>query len=151
MSDQKIEEDRILKILKRAFAGVPCPQSLKEVDECGPLTHSEYIELRRDFYNYEPEEVLYLLPHILEELTKTRAGDDIETEEAEFLIFQLDPYGSDSSVVRKVQLELFKDFNKNQAHAICEWLHLARQWKDFKNFLSYVDNAISYWCQRASP
>ncbi|HEX8847501.1 MAG TPA: hypothetical protein VF791_22855 [Pyrinomonadaceae bacterium] len=136
-------------MLREAFADVPCPNSFKESNSCGQINHEVCLKLRRDFYNYEPEEIQYMLPFILEDLIHTHTGDDIETEDAEYLILQLDPFGIDNELVRNNQLEQFSIFSKKQAHAICEWLKLARGWEDLKRFTHWVDTAIDYWCGRA--
>jgi hypothetical protein len=143
------EEERIRKMLRDAFANVPCPDDYEAEGECGSLVHEVGLELRKSFYNYEPEEIHYMLPSILEDLMDTRTGDDIETEDAERLIMQLDPVISDSAVVRKVQLQQFADFTPEQARAVCEWLRLARTWEDLSRFTDWVDSAIGYWCKRA--
>ena len=143
-------EERIRQTLREAFADVPCPDAFKELDACCPVEHSVALELRRDFYNYEPDEIQYMLPSILEDLMDTRTGDDIETEDAERLVLHLNPFWLDDEVVRKVQLEQFANFSPKQAQAVCEWLRLARTWEDLKRFIDWVDAAIDYWCQRAS-
>jgi hypothetical protein len=153
MTNKSIEEngenkERIRRMLREAFASVPCPDAFKEADSCGPVIHDVCLELRRDFYNYEPEEIHYMLPSILEDLMDTRTGDDIETEDAEFLIFQLNPYGIESKLVREIGLEQFANFTQEQARAVCEWLRMARTWSDLEMFTNYVDAAIEYWCQR---
>jgi hypothetical protein len=144
------EEERVRKMLREAFANVPCPDDYKAAGECGPLVHEVGLELRKSFYNYEPEEIHYMLPSILEDLMDTRTGDDIETEDAERLIMQLDPLFLDDAVVRKVRLQQFADFTPEQARAVCEWLRLARTWEDLSRFTDWVDAAIGYWCKRAA-
>ena len=140
------KETRIRKILREAFAGVPCPE---HSSVCGVIPHSVTRELRRDFYNYEPEEIRYLLPFVLEDLMDTRTGDDIETDDAEFLIMQLDPFLLDNAITREVKLRQFADFTFDQIEAVCEWLSLARTWNDLSRFTDYVDRAIQYWCTRS--
>lgn len=54
-------QERVRRMLRQAFAEVPCPNTFKEAGDCGPLLHDVSLELRRDFYNYEPEEIHYLL------------------------------------------------------------------------------------------
>ena len=56
-------QERVRKMLRQAFAGVPCPPSFKNADACGPLSHDVALDLRLDFYNYEPEEI-HNLPSI---------------------------------------------------------------------------------------
>jgi hypothetical protein len=80
----------------------------------------------------------------------TRTGDDIETEDAERLVLQLNPFRIDNEIVRKVQLKQFANFTPEQVQAVCEWLRLARTWEDLKRFVDWVDAAIDYWCHRAS-
>jgi hypothetical protein len=140
-------QERVRRMLRQAFAEVPCPSTFKEADDCGPLSHDVSLELRRDFYNYEFEEIHYLLPMILEDMMDTRTGDDIETDDAERLVLQLDPFWLDEAGVRKVKLEQFANFTPEQAQAVCEWLRFARAWNDLKRFTDWVDAAIRYWCR----
>jgi hypothetical protein len=140
--------NRIRKLLREAFASVPCPEHFGSASTVIP--HSVTRELRRDFYNYEPEEVRYLLPFVLEDLMDTRTGDDIETDDAEFLVMQLDPLLLDSEITRKTKLKQFAGFTLDQAQAVCEWLRMARTWNDLSRFIDYVDRAIQYWCNRTS-
>jgi hypothetical protein len=135
-------QERVRRMLSQAFAEVPCPSSFQSAGACGPLSHDVSLELRRDFYNYEPEEIHYLLPLILEDMMDTRTGDDIETDDAERLVLQLDPFWLDDAVVRKVSLEQFANFTPKQAQAVCEWLRFARIWNDLKRFTHWVDAAI---------
>ena len=139
-------QERLRRMLRQAFAEVPCPNTFKEAGDCGPLLHDVSLELRRNFYNYEPEEIHYLLPFILEDMMDTRTGDDIETDDAERLVLQLDPFWLDEPGVRKVKLEQFANFRPQQRLAICEWLRFARLWNDLKRFTDWVDAAIEYWC-----
>jgi hypothetical protein len=138
--------EHVRKLLREAFANVPCPDIFKEKDSCGPMIHAVCLELRRDFYNYEPEEIQYMLPSLLEDLMDTRTGDDIETDDAERLVLQLDPFWLDDEVIRKVKLKQFANFTREQSRAVCEWLLLAREWEDLKRFTHWVDAAINYWC-----
>jgi hypothetical protein len=142
--------ERVRKLLKDAFADVPCPDSFRKANACGPVIHEVCLELRRDFYNYEPEEIHYMLPYVLEDIMYTRTGDDIATRDAEFLVMQLDPLGSDSDIVREVKLKQFADFTQRQALALCEWLRFARTWNDLRLHIDVVDAAIAYWCARGS-
>jgi hypothetical protein len=139
-------QERVRRMLRRSFAEVPCPDTFKNAGDCGPLLHDVALELRRDFYNYEPEEIHFLLPMILEDMLDTRTGDDIETDDAESLVLHLDPFWLDDAVVRKVILEQFANFTKQQRQAVCEWLQFARTWNDLKRFTHWVDAAIEYWC-----
>jgi hypothetical protein len=143
-------QERVRTMLRQAFAEVPCPSTFKDAGDCGPLLHDVSLELRRDFYNYEPEEIHYLLPMILEDMMDTRTGDDIETDDAERLVLQLDPFWLDEAGVRKVKLEQFANFTPQQRQAICEWLRFARIWNDLKRFTDWVDAAIRYWCHNAT-
>jgi hypothetical protein len=143
-------EEHVRQMLREAFADVPCPDAFKELDACCPVEHSVALELRLDFYNYEPDEIQYMLPSILEDLMDTRTGDDIETEDAERLILQLNPFRHNNEVSRENQTEQFANFSPKQAQAVCEWLRLARTWEDLKRFVDWVDAAIDYWCHRAS-
>lgn len=140
-------KERIRRMLKEAFADVPCPY---EEEACGPMFHEEAVALRENFYNLTPEQLQYDLPYLLEDLLDTHTGDDIETEEAESLIMQLDPFSSNDAVVRSIRLKQFANFTREQAQAICEWLRLARTWNDLRIFVKDVDTAIDYWCQHAS-
>lgn len=139
-------QERVRRMLGQAFADVPCPPTFENAGACGPVTHEVCLELRRDFYNYEPEEIQYMLPSILEDMMDTRTGDDIETDDAERLVLQLDPFWLDDAVIRKVQLDQFANFTPQQRRAICEWLRFARTWNDLKRFTHWVDAAIGYWC-----
>lgn len=142
-------EKRIRRDLREAFADVPCPGYFGSGSALIP--HSLALELRRDFYNYEPHEVRYLLPRVLEELMDTRTGDDIETDNAEFLIMQLDPFFLDDPVTRQVKLKQFADFSAAQIQVVCQWLRMARIWRDLSRFTDYVDGAIEYWCGQILP
>ncbi|HZE68718.1 MAG TPA: DUF6714 family protein [Pyrinomonadaceae bacterium] len=150
MSDQDVDETRVCRMLKNAFADVPCPDSFKKADGRGPLAHEIALELRRNFYNYEPEEVHYLLPLILEELINSRTGDEIETDDAERLVLQLDPLQINNELVRAVSLQQFSAFSQQQAEAICEFLRMARTWNDLSRFTKWVDTSMEYWCSRAA-
>lgn len=144
------EEENVRRLLRNAFADVPCPERFKAANACRPVTHEVSLELRRDFYNYEREEIHYMLPSILADLMDTRSGDDIETQDAERLIIQLDPFFLEDGVIRKVKLKQFSKFTAEQAQSVCEWLRVARTWKDLSRFTDYVDAALAYWCKRAS-
>jgi len=144
------EKERIRRMLREAFSDVSCPDSFKQAESCGPMTHDVCLELRKDFYHYEPEEIHYMLPSILEDLMDTHTGDDIETENAEFLVFQLNPCGTENKIVREVRLKQFAGFTQRQAQAICEWLRMALTWQDLSLFIQDVEAAFEYWCQRAS-
>ena len=144
----RASEQQVVERLRKAFQDVPCPKSFRDAQACGPLLHSVALDLRKDFYNYEPEEVHYLLPLILIDMLETRTGDDIETEDAEQLVLQLDPFTVNNDLVKQNMLELFRDLTRDQAAAVCEWLRLARTWPDLKRFTHWVDAAISYWCQK---
>jgi len=54
-------QERVRRMLRQTFAEVPCPSTFKNAGACGPLSHDVSLELRRDFYNYEPEEIHYVL------------------------------------------------------------------------------------------
>ena len=144
------KEVEVRQRLRAAFANVPCPDDFRAANACGPVLHSVCLELRRDFYNYESEEIHYLLPFILEDMMDTRKGSDIETEDAELLIMQLNPKGSGSEIVERIRTESFSRFTPEQSQAVCEWLRLARGWDDLSRFTDYVDASIEYWCGRAA-
>jgi hypothetical protein len=114
------------------------------------FSHEDLLELRRDFYNYDADVLRYLLPLILEDAINNRSGDDIETGDLDRLVSELDPFWLDNELTRQVKLEQFGSFNKEQSRAICEWLRLARGWKDLRRFSDWIDPAIDYWCRRAS-
>jgi len=148
MDDLTIREEEVRRMLREAFADVPCPRVLKDQDACGPLSHDDWLELRRDFYNYDPEVIQYMIPLMLEDAMDTRTGDDTETGDMERLVLELDPFELDSEVVRRVKLEQFANLSDEQRLAVCEWLRLARTWPDLKMFTDWVDEAIEYWCRR---
>lgn len=151
MTSDSVSQERVRNLLRSAFAEVPCPESFKAGGECETLSHEVAIELRRDFYNYEPVEIHYLLPLILEDLMDTRSGDDVENDDAERLILQLNPLAIDEAVVKKIKLEQFALFTNQQCEAICEWLLFARTWHDLRRFEDWVNAALDYWCsQRGS-
>ncbi len=145
-SDVLENQERVRRMLSQAFAEVPCPSSFQVEGACEPLSHDVSLDLRRDFYNYEPEEIHYLLPLILADMMDTRTGNDIETGDAERLVLQLDPFGLDNALVQKVKLEQFAHFTQQQRQAICEWLRFARTWNDLKRFTHWVEAASKYWC-----
>lgn len=140
-------KERVRRMLKEAFADVPCPY---EEDACGQMFHEEAVELRENFYNLTPEQLQYDLPYLLEDLLDTHTGDDIETENVEYLVMQLNPLGGGSAVSRRTQLERFENFTREQAQAICEWLRLARTWNDLRLFTKEADAALDYWCRLGS-
>jgi len=143
------EESRVREMLKNAFADVPCPHKWQEASACGPLTHEECLGFRRTFYNYEADEVHYMLPFLLQDLMNTRTGSDVETEDAEHLIMQLDPMNEDL-VIQEIKLAQFAHFTHHQSLSICEWLKLAKTWEDLTIFKEEVDSATRYWCGRAA-
>ncbi len=151
MTSDSASQERVRNLLRSAFVRVPCPESFKCAGECEALSHEVAVELRRDFYNYEPEEIHYLLPLILEDLMDTRSGDDIENDDAERLILQLNPLAIDEAVVKKIKLEQFAVFTNQQREAICEWLLFARTWNDLKRFEGWVSAALDYWCSQRGP
>lgn len=148
--DRNQNQEGVRRMLREAFADVPCPKAFKNAGACCPVSHEVCLELRRDFYNYEPEEIQYMLPSILEDAMDTRNGDDIETEDVERLVLQLDPLWLDDEVVRGVKLKQFRNFTQQQAQVICEWLRFARTWNDLRMFTEWVDAAIAYWHDRAN-
>lgn len=151
MTSDSASQERVRNLLRSAFAKVPCPASFKSAGQGEALLHEVAVELRRDFYNYEPEEIHYLLPLILEDLMDTRSGDDIENDDAERLILQLNPLAIDEAVVKKIKLEQYSVFTNQQREAICEWLLFARTWNDLKRFEAWVDAALDYWCSQRGP
>ncbi len=148
--DTSANEEHVRRLLRKAFAGVECPKAFKQADACGPVSHEVALQLRKNFYDYEPEEIHYLLPYVLEDMMNTRTGDDIETQDAERLVLQLDPLRLDNSLVRVNLLNQLAGFTPQQAEAICEWLRMARTWNDLTMFTDWVDASITYWCTRAT-
>lgn len=142
-----INVERVRKLIREAFVDVPCPDLFRQHDSCCPVTHDVAMELRQNFYNYEPEELRYMLPSILEDAMDTHPGDDIETDGIEMLVLQLDPFRIDNHLIRLNRLKQFEDFTSQQAEAVCEWLRLARNWKDLARYTDWVDAAIDYWCR----
>lgn len=51
--------------------------------------------------------------------------------------------------LRRHQAELFEDFSKDMASAICGWLKYARSWRDMEFDLKNIDSALIYWASRA--
>ena len=139
----------VKRLLQEAFSDVPCPAEWEKLGRC-EMTHEDCLYFRKSFYNYEPDEIHYLLPFLLVDLIDTRTGDDVQTEDAEYLIFQLDPL-RDEGVFQEVTLRQFKDFTIRQAWAICEWLKLAKSWPDLRIFGLEVEAAIAYWCRAETP
>lgn len=41
-------QERVRRMLRQAFADVPCPATFKNAGACGPLIHDVSLELRRD-------------------------------------------------------------------------------------------------------
>jgi len=142
--------EQVRSLLRAAFAGVECPDSFKRADACGPMLHSVAIQLRQDFYNYEPSELQYMLPAILEDAIDTRLADAFETQGIEMLVLQLNPFSVDNDIVRRSQLELFANFSPKQSEAVAEWLRLARTWEELSRYQDWVDAALDYWASRAS-
>jgi hypothetical protein len=143
-----INAEGVRKLIREAFADVPCPDLFRQYDACGPPTHDVAVTWRQDFYNYEPEEVRYMVPSLLEDAMDNQTGDDIETDGIEMLVLQLDPFRIDNDLIRLNQIKLFEDFTLQQSEAVCEWLRLARNWKDLALYTDWVDTAINYWCSR---
>jgi hypothetical protein len=148
-NEEIINAEGVRKLIREAFADVPCPELFRQHDACGPVTHDVALELRQNFYNYEPEEIRYMLPSILEDAMDTHPGDDIETDDIEMLVLQLDPFRIDDDLGRLYQLKQFEDFTSQQSEAVCEWLRLARNWNDLARYTHWVDAAVKYWCSRA--
>lgn len=146
MNGAEENKERVRRMLKEAFADVPCPY---EEEACGPMFHEEAVTLRSDFYNLTPEQVRYDLPYLLEDLLDTHTGDNIETEDVEYLILQLDPLRNNDEIGNRLRLERFANFTGEQAQAVCEWLRLARTWNDLERFTDWVDAALDYWSQYA--
>ena len=71
MTDQSVDQERIRRMLKQSFSEVPCPEEFKKTDACGPVSHEVALQLRRSFYEYEPEEIRYMLPSILGDMMNT--------------------------------------------------------------------------------
>jgi hypothetical protein len=139
-------QERVRRMLRKAFVTVQCPDSFQNLGECGPINHEFCVEFRRNFYNYEAAEIQYVLPYVLEDMMDTRTGDDIDTDDAERLVLQLDPFWLDDATVREIQNQQFANFTFNQRQAVCEWLRFARTWHDLRRFTHWVDAAIRYWC-----
>jgi hypothetical protein len=142
--------ERVRKLIREAFADVPCPDTFRQFDSCDPPTHDVALIWRQDLYNYEPEEVQYMLPSILEDALDTHPGDDIENEAIELLVLEINPFSIDNDLIRLNRIRLFENFTLQQSKAVCEWLRLARNWKDLAFYTDRVDGAIEYWCNRTA-
>lgn len=142
--------EAVRKLIREAFAGVPCPDTFRRFNACASPTHEVALTLRKNFYNYEPEEVRYMLPSLLEDAMDNRTGDDIENDGIEMLLLQLNPFSIDDDVIRLNRIHLFEHFTLQQSEAVCEWLRLARTWNDLTLYTDWVDAAIDYWCSRGS-
>jgi len=145
-----IKKREVGQMLRQAFAEVPCADLLKNQRACGPFSHADWLVLREDLFNYEPEVIQYLLPSILQDAMNSRTGDGLETDDIEKLVLQLNPLWLDNELVRENQLRQFANFTAEQAQAVCEWLRLVHSWEEMKRFADWVDSAIAYWCGRAS-
>ncbi len=147
MDNTTISPEEVRASLRTAFAMVPCPETFKKLQGCGAVSHQVCLELRRDFYNYEPQELQYLLSSVLEDAMND-PSNDLWSEDVERLILQLDPLRFEDDLVRNNILEQFSIFTKEQASAICQWLKLARTWPTLSSFTDWVDRASNYWCNR---
>jgi len=145
-NEETINAEGVRKSIREAFADVPCPDSFKQFNSCVPVKHDAALTLRQSFYNYEPEEVQYMLPSLLEDALDTHPGDDIETEGIEMLVLQLNPFSIDNDLIRLNRIKQFENFTLRQAEAVCKWLRLARIWKDLALYTDWADGAINYWC-----
>jgi hypothetical protein len=149
-TEQIINAEGVRKLIREAFADVPCPDLFRQHDACGPVTHDMALELRQNFYHYEPEELRYMLPSILEDAMDTHPDDDIETDNIEMLVLQLDPLRIDNDLIRRNQIKLFENFTLQQSEAVSEWLRLARNWKALVRYTDWVDAAVKYWRSRCN-
>lgn len=147
-NEETINAERVRKLIRDAFAEVPCPDTFKRFNACDPPTHEVALSMGKDLYNYEPEEVRYMLPSLLEDAMDNRTGDDIETDEIGMFVRQLDPFRIDNELIRLNCLQLFENFTLPQSEAVCEWLRLARNWKDLALYTDSVGAAVKYWCHR---
>jgi hypothetical protein len=111
IDDTTIREKEVRRMLRKAFADVPCPKVLRDQDACGPFSHDDWLGLRRDFYNYEHDVIQYMLPSMLEDAMDTRTGADIETGDLERRVLELDPFELDNEAVCRVKLEQFANFS----------------------------------------
>lgn len=143
-----INAERVRKLIREAFADVPCPDTFSQFKACAPPTHEVALTLRKNLYNYGPEEVRYMLPSLLEDAMDNQTGDDMENDGIEMLLLQLDPFRIDDDVIRLHHIQLFEHFTLQQSEAVCEWLRLARNWRDLALYTDWVDAAINYWCTR---
>lgn len=147
-NEETINAERVRKLIREAFADVPCPDTFKRFNACDPPTHEVALAIRKDLYNYEPEEVWYMLPSLLEDAMHNQTGHDIENDEIDMFLLQLDPFRIDDEVIRLNHLQLFEHFTLQQSEAVCEWLRLARNWNDLARYTDWVDAAVKYWCHR---
>lgn len=162
--------ERIRQILRDAFPDAYC-QPLEDRS----FTHDEFIEMRTDLQLFMPEDLPLFLPLILEELMDTHSNDDVVTENAEFVLMNLnvDAYVSEETYAFRRELcgdalverersenEFRRNFGResyaritpDQAKAIYQWLLLARDWRDYSSSCCSDDlkGALEYWENRAN-
>ena len=147
-NEETINAERVRKLIREAFADVPSPETFSRFNACAPLTHEVALAIRENLYNFEPEEVRSILPSLLEDAIDNLTGDDIENDGIEMLVLQLDPFRIDNELIRVNSLQLFENFTLPQSEAVCEWLRLARKWKDLALYADCVDSGVKYWCSR---
>jgi len=163
-----LQAERVRQMLRDAFPGAFC-----EPPEGKTFAHAAFVEMRTDLPLFFPETLQSFLPQILEELMDTHTNDDVDTENAEFVLMRLnvDAYTSEetyarqrdtfgeavvehdrkaSEYLRKSRREGFALTTPDQAKAIYQWLLLARNWRDFAIWSDDLEGALEYWKGRAN-
>jgi len=161
-----LQVERVRLMLQDAFAGV-------QGKLCKTLTHADFVEMRTDLPLFLPETLQFLLPKILEELMRAHTNDDVNTENAEFVLMSLNVdayiseetydstrrvFGEDSAdrdreyaeSSRMGRHESFALITQDQAKAVYQWLLLARNWGDFAAWSDDMEGALDYWRRRAN-
>lgn len=139
------DKERVRRVLRSAFANVERPKDFRTPSDTKALSHEECVEFRSHLSMLMPDDLKYFLPQILEDLLDTHTGDDVETEDAEFVLMSIGMEGEQMGFHWT-----FENYTREQAQAICEWLTLARPWQDFRLYADVIESAIEYWCMRAS-
>ena len=138
------DKEQIRMQLKQAFECVLNDLSPGETEP----SHNDCVTLRLEMCLLKPPDLQWYLPRVLIDLLDTHTNDFINTEDAEFVIMLLDAkrYLSEGRIKDyERNNKEFEIFNKEQSHAILEWLLFASSWSDFEIFRDDVLSAIDYW------
>lgn len=157
--------EAVRRLIKEAFPPVNARKDLR------PLSHGEALQMRSRLASLRNEDLPFYLRQILEDLLDTHTGKVGESQDAEAVVQHLNVLveGTDLETIRE-QLgsaalqqtlveenylrsrlaEAYASFTRPQAHAISEWLGLAKRWEDLKWYQDDIEAALLYWRHRAA-